>query len=1012
MQQLKKLLYLILLLPAMVRGQNTTTLPTPTTSYTPQFRYYGAAADTLKQIWVYSGSKYNRWYTATEINRLFALKSDTTSFNNGLTKTAGIVQLGGNLIQDSQIGLDGHSFGFSDAQTLFSVSNSLNRIASLDAKNKVYGLFVTSDQDGNGNGSISIGKSNLSTTEVAIGFDSTGVSVYDPFHNKGLFAKGNYEANYTSKSYTSKRYVDSVATGGGTGFVAKMPSGFGANITGAAGQGFVQLPKQSVSPSSSTDNLRIYADSLNRLSWKNSNYRRTIRVTRPSDMTISVPYRLNPTLADSTDIYNGYIRNTTTQENKNLSVKRAIANRFTADSLYNQTGTIAMRLTAGSDPNKGGNIFIAHPTRDYIEPGSNNNTMVASGSYGVINPPDTTYNRFTLRADYRSLFGGYDNRADSSISTTFLGTAHGRVYKLTNHISMVGSQYVTSTLGSFHFYGGAVQSSMDGDYIGIYSTVGSHIYKKYSQYAVIMNSTSAVLDSVRTAFVAASPSFTADSASNNIAAINSNSGKITGATSFGGQINTNSSVLRAGQFNGQGWGNLLRTFSSNYTLNAANNGVRISSGTNFAALANTSSIYTTVTRSIAAGGTGNNVTGATGSAFIGGSNITALFSPTNVIVNGANDVVIGDAGSSGSRDNIGTVNIGSYLSSNTFAPYGTLHSSTTGSMKFLAGPGVTSTVTGGGTWNFNSTGSANALVNNVANSLFTLASGGYFLKGGNITADAIIKAPNFTATGLTSGASGTDSLLVKNATTNVISKISPTYYAPTANPSFTNTTTVQGFRAAYKAVTAATTFGTGDFGVNVTSGTFTQALPATPFSGQIYGISNSGTGVVTVTATGMSGLTSVILNQGDWLTVQFTGTSGVYDILSMSRPLIAGNGIGITQSNNTYTISAIGNPVVEIAGTTQSANGNTIYIPHNASLTTISVPATTAIGTLYQTIGEGAGGWRMNLPAGAVAVGVGGFTTTSGGSLSSTDRYCTITIRYAATNKFVVTTSQGTITPL
>lgn len=89
---LKKFLLLILLMPLLAKGQSTTT-PLPTsTAYTPQFRYTSTAADTLKQIWVYSGSKYNRWYTATEINRYFAPKSDSTKYIWNATLTGNIPQ--------------------------------------------------------------------------------------------------------------------------------------------------------------------------------------------------------------------------------------------------------------------------------------------------------------------------------------------------------------------------------------------------------------------------------------------------------------------------------------------------------------------------------------------------------------------------------------------------------------------------------------------------------------------------------------------------------------------------------------------------------------------------------------------------------------------------------------------------------------------------------------------------------------------------------------------------------
>lgn len=108
--------------------------------------------------------------------------------------------------------------------------------------------------------------------------------------------------------------------------------------------------------------------------------------------------------------------------------------------------------------------------------------------------------------------------------------------------------------------------------------------------------------------------------------------------------------------------------------------------------------------------------------------------------------------------------------------------------------------------------------------------------------------------------------------------------------------------------------------------------------------------------------------------------------------------------------ASLSSQVVEITGTSQSGAVNRIYIPHNASLTTITAPSASVIGSLVQVVGEGSGGWRVQLPAGYTAKGVG-ISTTSGGSLSSTDRYCTITLRLAAANTFVVTSSQGTITP-
>lgn len=90
--------------------------------------------------------------------------------------------------------------------------------------------------------------------------------------------------------------------------------------TGTSGVGFLDLPVQSVSPVSSTSHLRIYADSLDRLSWKNSIYRRTIRSARARDQTFTMPNRNDPIIADSTDVATVYALKTTTVTGANGNV--------------------------------------------------------------------------------------------------------------------------------------------------------------------------------------------------------------------------------------------------------------------------------------------------------------------------------------------------------------------------------------------------------------------------------------------------------------------------------------------------------------------------------------------------------------------------------------------------------------------------------------------------------------------------------------------------------------------
>jgi hypothetical protein len=83
----------------------------------------------------------------------------------------------------------------------------------------------------------------------------------------------------------------------------------------------------------------------------------------------------------------------------------------------------------------------------------------------------------------------------------------------------------------------------------------------------------------------------------------------------------------------------------------------------------------------------------------------------------------------------------------------------------------------------------------------------------------------------------------------------------------------------YREITAATTIIGSDFTINITSGSFTQPLPATLTTGQVLNIKNSGTGTITVTATNLDGSASQPLPGGSSIQVQYTGTTGKYIII-------------------------------------------------------------------------------------------------------------------------------------
>lgn len=89
---------------------------------------------------------------------------------------------------------------------------------------------------------------------------------------------------------------------------------------GTAGNGYNDLISQSASPASASGHIRLYSDSLNRLAWKNSTYRRTIQVPYPSDYTIRMPYLVTgTTLEDSSYSRSTYVPLTRTINGAALS---------------------------------------------------------------------------------------------------------------------------------------------------------------------------------------------------------------------------------------------------------------------------------------------------------------------------------------------------------------------------------------------------------------------------------------------------------------------------------------------------------------------------------------------------------------------------------------------------------------------------------------------------------------------------------------------------------------------
>lgn len=145
-------------------------------------------------------------------------------------------------------------------------------------------------------------------------------------------------------------------------------------------------------------------------------------------------------------------------------------------------------------------------------------------------------------------------------------------------------------------------------------------------------------------------------------------------------------------------------------------------------------------------------------------------------------------------------------------------------------------------------------------------------------------------------------------------------------------------------------------------------------------------------------------------------TSGIVTFIqSPIVPTPSANDNSTKVASTAYVDAAITNSVlqiVEITGTSQTAQAGRLYIPHNASLTTITLPATANIGALIQVVGEGAGKWQIQHGnATDVIVGISGFTTVAGTThgIIASDQNGTISLRKTNTNKWTFTTLNGTV---
>lgn len=183
-----------------------------------------------------------------------------------------------------------------------------------------------------------------------------------------------------------------------------------------------------------------------------------------------------------------------------------------------------------------------------------------------------------------------------------------------------------------------------------------------------------------------------------------------------------------------------------------------------------------------------------------------------------------------------------------------------------------------------------------------------------------------------------------------------------------------------------------------TNNSINAPLPIVPSQG--------GSGLVSPTAHGVlisegaSNYNPIVLTAGQIL----IGTTASDP---SAATLTQGNNITITSSSGSITIAAsglAGFTYNDVAGTTQAAAINNGYIISNAGQTTVTLPATAAVGSVIEVQGKGAAGWILQANTGQV-IHLGNTPTSTAGSLTSTNQYDAIKVVCITANTTWATSS-------
>lgn len=114
-----------------------------------------------------------------------------------------------------------------------------------------------------------------------------------------------------------------------------------------------------------------------------------------------------------------------------------------------------------------------------------------------------------------------------------------------------------------------------------------------------------------------------------------------------------------------------------------------------------------------------------------------------------------------------------------------------------------------------------------------------------------------------------------------------------------------------------------------------------------------------------------------------------------------------------FLIQATGNtfPWTEITAASANLANNNGYIANLGSLVTLTLPTTSAVGSIIEVVGKGTGGWLIAQNANQmIHINAASSTTGASGYLSSNDRYNSVKLLCTVANlEFTVLSSEGTL---